>query len=46
MLNPIASPGEIVRMEFLGSASTLGSPCTTYGIAGGTSGPLVPVLVH
>ena len=46
MLNPISSPDEIVRMEFLGSASTLGSPCTTYGIAGGTSGPLVPVLVH
>jgi len=46
MLNPISGPGEIVRMEFLGSATTLGSPCTTYGIAGGTSGPLVPVLVH
>ena len=34
MLHPISSPGEIVRMEFLGSATTLGSPCTTYGIAG------------
>jgi hypothetical protein len=46
MLHPISSPGDIVRMEFLGSASVLGSPCTTYGIAGGTAGPLVPVLVH
>lgn len=46
MLHPISGPGEIVRMEYLGSASTLGSPCTTYGIAGGTAGPLVPVLVH
>ena len=46
MLHPISAPGDIVRMEFLGSATTLGSPCTTYGIAGGTAGPLVPVLVH
>jgi Flp pilus assembly protein TadG len=46
MLHPISAPGDIVRMEFLGSATTLGSPCTTYGIAGGTAGPMVPVLVH
>lgn len=46
MLHPISDPGDTVRMEFLGSATVLGSPCTTYGIAGGTAGPLVPVLVH
>ena len=46
MLHPISSPGDIVRMEYLGSSNALGSPCTTYGVAGGTAGPLVPVLVH
>jgi hypothetical protein len=46
MLHPVSGPGEIVRMEYIGSASVVGSPCTTFGIAGGTAGPLVPVLVH
>ena len=46
MLHPIASPSDVVHMEYLGKASTLGSPCTTFGLAGGTAGPLVPVLVH
>jgi hypothetical protein len=46
MLHPIGSPGDIVRMEFLGLSSTAGSPCATSGLAGGTAGPLVPVLVH
>jgi Flp pilus assembly protein TadG len=46
MLHPISAPSDIVHMEYLGSAAVVGSPCTTYGIAGGTAGPLVPVLVH
>jgi Flp pilus assembly protein TadG len=46
MLHPISSPGDTVRMEYLGSASGGGSPCSTYGLAGGTAGPMVPVLVH
>ena len=33
-------------MEYLGKASDLGGPCTTFGLAGGTVGPMVPVLVH
>jgi hypothetical protein len=46
MLHPIGSPSDIVRLEFLGLSSTAGSPCATSGLAGGTAGPLVPVLVH
>jgi len=46
MLHPIGSPSDAVHMEYLGKASAAGSPCTTYGLAGGTAGPLVPVLVQ
>jgi hypothetical protein len=46
MLHPIGSPGDIVNLEFLGLSSAAGSPCATSGLAGGTAGPLVPVLVH
>jgi hypothetical protein len=46
MLHPIGSPSDIVTMEFLGLSSAAGSPCATSGLAGGTAGPLVPVLVH
>jgi hypothetical protein len=32
--------------EFLGLASSPGSPCATSGLSGGTYGPLVPTLVR
>jgi Flp pilus assembly protein TadG len=46
MLHPIASTGDIVSMEYVGLASDPNSPCATSGLAGGTIGPLVPVLVQ
>jgi len=46
MLHPIGSPGDTVQMEYVGSASDPASPCATSGLAGGTTGPLVPVLVQ
>jgi Flp pilus assembly protein TadG len=46
MLHPIGSPGDIVSMEYVGLASDPGSPCATSGLAGGTFGPLIPVLVQ
>ena len=46
MLHPIGSPGDTVIMEYVGSASDPASPCSTSGLAGGTTGPLVPVLVQ
>ena len=35
-----------VWLEYLGRASDPTAPCNTSGVAGGTAGPLVPVLVH
>jgi len=46
MLHPIGSPSDIVRMEYVGRADTPGSPCLTSGLAGGSFGPKVPVLVQ
>jgi Flp pilus assembly protein TadG len=46
MLHPIGSPGDTVYMEYRGLASDPGSPCATSGLAGGTFGPLIPVLVQ
>lgn len=46
MLHPVGSPGDTVYMEFVGLANDPGSPCSTSGLAGGTIGPLVPVLVQ
>lgn len=46
MLHPIASPGDIVNMEYVGLAGNPNSPCATSGLAGGSVGPLVPVLVQ
>ena len=45
MLNPIKGPDDIV-MEYLGDPAVSGSPCSSFGLAGGTAGPLVPVLVQ
>ena len=46
MLHPIGSPGDTVSMEFVDVSSSPSSPCSTSGLAGGTIGPLVPVLVQ
>ena len=46
MLHPITSPGDIVYMEYVDNAQSISSPCTTSGLAGGTIGPLIPVLVQ
>jgi Flp pilus assembly protein TadG len=46
MLAPMTGPNDDVQMEFRGNASAVDSPCTTNGIAGGSAGPLVPVLVR
>jgi Flp pilus assembly protein TadG len=42
--DPLYSPE--VWLEYLGPANSATSPCSTSGLAGGTAGPLVPVLVH
>lgn len=51
MLHPLSgdngpSAGEEVWLEFRGTSNDPSSPCSTSGLAGGTAGPLVPVLVH
>ncbi len=47
MLHPIGSPGDTVRMEYVGLASDPGSPCSTFGSGTGTGiGPRIPVLVQ
>ena len=48
LLHPIASVGDIVRMEYQGLASDPVSPCATSGIAGDSAsvGPMVPALVQ
>jgi hypothetical protein len=48
MLHPIASPSDIVYMEYLGLSNEPNSPCATSGVVGGatSSGPLVPALVQ
>jgi len=48
MLNPIASPGDTVYMEYEGLSSDINSPCATSGSVGGPGsvGPLVSSLVQ
>lgn len=46
LLQPIPSPFDDVKLEFLGNASDAASPCTANGLPGGLAGPLVPVLVR
>ena len=46
MLQPLSIPMTNTWLEFRGNAGAAGSPCTTSGLAGGTAGPLVPVLVR
>ncbi|MEJ6022098.1 Tad domain-containing protein [Ramlibacter sp. PS4R-6] len=47
MLQPL-TPGlpNDVKLEFIGNAAAVGSPCSANGLPGGTAGPLVPVLVR
>lgn len=46
MLHPFDSPSDDIYLEYLGHADDPNTPCKTSGLAGGTSGPLVPVLVQ
>lgn len=46
MLHPIDGPNTTVYLEYVGNASNASSPCASSGLAGGTTGPLVPVLVE
>ena len=47
MLQPLSIPMSDAKLEFLGNAGSINSPCSTSGLAGGTTGgPLVPVLVR
>ncbi|HUR88791.1 MAG TPA: Tad domain-containing protein [Ramlibacter sp.] len=47
MLQPLSTglPND-VKLEFIGNAANVGSPCAAGGLPGGTAGPLVPVLVR
>ena len=46
MLQPLSVPMTNVQLEYRGNAGAPGSPCTSSGLPGGTTGPLVPVLVR
>lgn len=46
MLQPVDGVHTTLQFEFLSNASSLTSPCTPSGLAGGTAGPLVPALVE
>lgn len=46
LLQPLSNPLVDVQLEYVGSASSVGSPCTASGLPGGIAGPLVPVLVR
>lgn len=49
ILQPLPDPSDAIQqvsLEFLGNAADSASPCKASGLPGGTSGPLVPVLVR
>jgi Flp pilus assembly protein TadG len=46
LLHPMPIPMEDVKLEYRGNAGAEDSPCAPSGIPGGTTGPLVPVLVR
>lgn len=52
MLHPFRQGGggsstpENIYVELVGNAQVAGSQCGSYGLAGGSAGPLVPVLVQ
>lgn len=46
MLQPLSIPMASVQLEYRGNASDPSSPCGTFGLPGGSAGPLVPTLVR
>lgn len=46
ILQPMEPTGETSMLEYLGLATDPASPCKGSGIAGGTTGPVVPTLVR
>lgn len=46
LLSPMPNNPDSIWIEYRGLASDSNSPCSTFGLAGGTVGPLVPVLVQ
>jgi Flp pilus assembly protein TadG len=46
LLQPMPIPMDDVKLEYRGNAGAEDSPCAPSGIPGGTTGPLVPVLVR
>lgn len=46
ILQPMQPSSLVSTFEYLGLTTDFSSPCTTSGIAGGTSGPMIPVLVR
>jgi len=46
MLHPLSGPNDDGHLEFRGNSANAAVACTTNGLAGGTAGPLVPVLVR
>lgn len=46
MLQPISGPTATVQFEYRGNAGAVNSPCIANGLAGGTTGPLIPALVQ
>ncbi|WP_157128390.1 hypothetical protein [Cupriavidus sp. USMAA2-4] len=46
MLQPVSGPTVTVQFEYCGNATASNSPCIANGLAGGTSGPLIPALVE
>lgn len=47
ILQPV-TPGSSnpIQLEFLGKAGDVNSPCSSNGLAGGATGPLIPALVE
>jgi Flp pilus assembly protein TadG len=46
LLHPLDGPNVTVYLEYVGNGASPTTPCSSAGLAGGTGGPLVPVLVQ
>jgi len=46
LLHPVGPTDGTLTLEYRGMSSDANSPCASFGIPGGTVGPLVPVLVQ
>jgi hypothetical protein len=46
MLSPMPNNPDQIYLEYRGAANEANSGCASFGLAGGSSGPLVPVLVQ